>query len=549
MASWLLLAAAFLIAPRQADSQERDAELRQYLERAQIHLDKENYNAAIEALHGALVINELIPGANYQLGLAHFRLGQSGEAEAAFLKELKFEPPDPYSLYYLGRIQLNQGETAEAIDYFERVLAVGTLLDVRSRLAGAYLRSGEISKAVDLLEEAIRMQPEQGEVHYLLGRAYQRQGRAEDARRAFDLAARWKSKAQGEIRQLLELRALLKAGNTAAAATKARDLSESTDPDVTLAAGIALGEGGRNSESEALLRRTIELQPQYAEAHYNLALTYVAAGRPAEALPVLARAIDLRPELYEARLLMGHLLVEEGERHEAIEHLRAAAAIRPDNSKLWAFLGLQYLEGRYFGEAIEAFRRGIELGEDDSGLRFLLIQALHGNHDFEEALAEAQQAATLFPNLPQSHFHLALELDNIGRFAEARTRLEHALEVDQEFSEARILLGQVMMKLGDTEGGAAQFRRVISQDPGAGRAYAGLGRALVQLKQYEEVVRLMTKAISIDRESASLHLYLAQAYRGLGRMAEAKRESDIFSQLNRERAEQRDAAVERTYKP
>jgi hypothetical protein len=60
-------------------------------------------------LRAALAIQSEIRGANYQLGFALFELGDLKEAEKAFIKELGFQPPDNYSLYYLGRIQTNFG--------------------------------------------------------------------------------------------------------------------------------------------------------------------------------------------------------------------------------------------------------------------------------------------------------------------------------------------------------------------------------------------------------------------------------------------------------
>ena len=76
-----------------------------------------------------------------------------------------------------------------------------------------------------------------------------------------------------------------------------------------------------------------------------------------------------------------------------------------------------------------------------------------------------------------------------------------------------------------------------------------MGKALIQLKRYEEAAREMEQAISVDPELASLHLYLSQAYRALGRMDEAKSEATVFTRLNRIRAQKRDQDVERVYEP
>ena len=122
----LVAMAIVVLTPWQAAAQDRRAQLNTHLRQAQIELDQENYGRVVEELQKALAIHDQIPGAYYQLGLAYFQLGNTQEAETAFLRELQFDPPDAHSLYYLGRIRLSYGETEKAIERFEQVLKIGT---------------------------------------------------------------------------------------------------------------------------------------------------------------------------------------------------------------------------------------------------------------------------------------------------------------------------------------------------------------------------------------------------------------------------------------
>jgi len=106
-----------------------------------------------------------------------------------------------------------------------------------------------------------------------------------------------------------------------------------------------------------------------------------------------------------------------------------------------------------------------------------------------------------------------------------------------------------LIELGKLEAGIAELRKVIEHDPGVSHAWAGIGKALIQLKRYKEAMHEMERAVKVGEELASLHLYLSQAYRALGRMEDAKREAKIFARLNKIRAEQRDRDVERDYSP
>ena len=544
-----LLVSIVVLIPWQATPQDRRAQLNAHLRQAQIDLDQENYARVIEEIQEALAIHEQIPGAYYQLGLSYFHLGKIQEAEKAFLWELQFDPPDAYSLYYLGRIRLSYGETEKAIERFEQVLKIGNLLDVQRRLAGAYLSVDKVDQALVLLEPAVEAQPEQGDVHYLLGRAYRKKGREAEARREFELAELWKNKHQDEIRSIMEVRRLLREKRRGDALRAVERLKGTADEHILLSLGMALGQHGLHEKALPILKAAVEQNPQYSEAHYNIGRAHAALKDPAAAVPHLRKAVGFRPELYEARTLLGTSLIQLGRNDEAIRHLRAAAEIRKDNVRLLAMLGLQYLHQRYYEEAIETLTRAVEIDTKNADLHFLLIQAHHQNHDFERALAVAEQTLDQFPDLARSHLQVATQLDNMGRFEGARNHLESALARAPKLFEARILLGEVLLKLGEPEAGISAFRGALSQDPNLVHAYAGLGKALIQLKRYEETVEMMRKATGIDSRLASLHLYLSQAYRALGKLPEAKEEAAIFTRLNRERAQARDHDVKRTYSP
>src|ERR1700760_3291628 len=94
-----------------------------YLQAAQADLDGENYQAAVTELQKAIALQPELRGAYYQLGFALFQMHEEHESEKAFRKELTFEPPDPYSLYYLGRIKANLGQVDEAISFYERTVS------------------------------------------------------------------------------------------------------------------------------------------------------------------------------------------------------------------------------------------------------------------------------------------------------------------------------------------------------------------------------------------------------------------------------------------
>jgi tetratricopeptide (TPR) repeat protein len=521
--------------------------LEQHLRQAQSHLDQERYGEAIDELRKAIALNPSIPGAYYQLGYSHWKLGHFSEARVAFERELKFQPPDPYSHYYLGRIFLSEGQTAKATDQFEKVLTISPILDVYQQLGGAYLGANKLEQAIAYLQKAVELHPDQSDARYQLGRAYALAGRKSDAQREFELARDLKDQDQQMIRELTQCEGYLKQKKTEEALAIARRLGQSQDADLLLSLGMVLGRYGLHHEALAPLHRAASLRPSFFEAHFNIGVSLVASQDFAGAAESLEKAVKLNPESYDAQSLLGIAFAQQGKVDEAIPPLRKAVTIRNDNPRLLGLLGLKYTEARYYKEAVETLRKAISLQPNNSQFRFLLIQAHYLNQDTELALKEARQTLEAFPDLARSHFEVASQLQNMGRFQEVRPYLEKALAIDPGMAEAQIMLGEVLLKEGKVEESLSYFRAALQQHTDSIDAYVGLGKALLQVKRYDEAAKEMGKAIRINPEHPQPHLYLSQAYRGLGKRDEAAQQSEIFNRLNRRRMEQRDRETERSY--
>lgn len=543
---WAVVGLA-LLSGRCAVPQASQPELEKHLRDAQRYLDDQKYPEAARELLAAISINPRIRGEFYQLGFALFQANRFAEAEQAFNKELQFQPPDAYSLYYLGRIRLEAGQRGQAIAFFEQSLEAGEVLDVRQRLASGYLALNLVDEAIQFLEASVRVRPEDGGLHYLLGRGYQRKGKAGPARAEMDAATRWKNKTRASMESLTRLRSALAKHNEADAIAVTSELGDSQDPDVLLAAAITLGQAGLHQEALPFLEKTVRLRTDLPEAHYDLGRAYLALKDTQRAQPELQRAAELKPGFYEAEVLLGTLLADAGDSEQAIKHMRAAVQARSDSPRLLMLLGLQYFQQRYYADAIEVLTKAMKLDPANPEPRFLLIQAHYRNLEYEPALHLAQETLRLFPENALAHYHVGAQLNNLGRLEEAQQQLETALGKDPSLLEARVMLGDVLFKLGKPQESIAKYQQALSADAKLMDAHAGIGKALIQLKQYGEAAAAMERAVQIDDKLASVHLYLSQAYRGLGRVDEARNEVEIFNRLNAERAKARDKDVERKY--
>ena len=205
------------------------------------------------------------------------------------------------------------------------------------------------------------------------------------------------------------------------------------------------------AEVAGTLRKAIELAPEFALAHANLALILglgkrvglVADGDEAarEAIAHAERAMDLDELDSNVLGLAGCALSDVGQTNRAAPLLLRAIELNPLNAQAHAALGTTYLVTEDYQAAIEQLNRGIDLSPADGRLAVwystLAIAQLFLN-DTDAALSAAQRGCqsdrkTYLPWVVLTAVHLARDEQ-----AEASSALDEGLRVKPDLSKDEI---------------------------------------------------------------------------------------------------------------
>jgi adenylate cyclase len=139
----------------------------------------------------------------------------------------------------------------------------------------------------------------------------------------------------------------------------------------------------------------------------------------------------------------------------------------------------------------------------------------------DHALALAQRAVELDPNLPDAHLTLATVLKWQHRRAESMAEFERAFELNPNLADYRF--GVALIHNGRTEEGMNDLKRIVRLDPfHAPVCLTFLGNAYYQTGQYAEAIanlRVAARQLSTFRAT---YVWLAAAAAQLGRDEEAK---------------------------
>jgi adenylate cyclase len=209
------------------------------------------------------------------------------------------------------------------------------------------------------------------------------------------------------------------------------------------------------SDSLNLLRRAVELDPNYANAHAFLGLYLIEkvalmlSEHPeedrAEAQAAVDRAFDLAPNDTEVLENAGLVWCHCGMWEQSVQALRRAAQISPFNLVAWGYLGFVLgCGGQETRNAIEGDRILTKLIADTPEhpsvpyWYFFKAMACTRLGHFEEAVTCAFKCVEMHPHFYIARYTLANALGHVGRYDEARAEMATVLAINPNVSESLV---------------------------------------------------------------------------------------------------------------
>lgn len=152
-----------------------------------------------------------------------------------------------------------------------------------------------------------------------------------------------------------------------------------------LAFAVLLGEWNWN-DAEQLVKRALELSPNYPFAHECYSNFLVTQGRFAEGLDEIKLAEDLDPGSPRTMLMRSWTLYQCRRFDEAVERAKLANSMQPDFPQGLLHLGNALSGAGRYDEAVACLRESSELWGDSGMPRYMLAHARAESGDMESAL-------------------------------------------------------------------------------------------------------------------------------------------------------------------
>jgi tetratricopeptide (TPR) repeat protein len=304
------------------------------------------------------------------------------------------------------------GYWADGVTLWEHAIDAGSDCDlVRGNLAAAFGLAGRLGESRENLFAILRFKPDRADAYNNLGLIAAEEGKLGPVTgRAVKL-----EEAIFYYSQALRL-----------------------NPEYTQAHGnlaFALFEQGRFEEAIVHFAHVIEREPGNGDAHFKLGFCLLLKGEPASAIPHFEQALQLLPEQVAAELYLGLCLSLEGNVEQAKRHYEQLIATQPNVGRAYYFLGQALQDLGQADAAAASYRRAVDM---DPQWPDEACQMAWGLATFPEsrrrygalAVRLARQAceATAYQR-PEMLDVLAAALAETGKYDEAQTMERKALEL------------------------------------------------------------------------------------------------------------------------
>jgi tetratricopeptide (TPR) repeat protein len=235
-------------------------------------------------------------------------------------------------IYYLGRIDLQEGSYERAIRELLKILPSPPFSDTTYYLGSAYLDEGNLVQSERWLREAAKANLRDFRVADHLARVYQKEKQTAKAEREYALSLRLRQYYNNAASQAVACDHALQAEPLDRARAVCQQIAESHDEDKLILLGMLYGRHGDYRDALPPLEAAVRIDPNSWAAEHNLGLTFFRLRLYSEALAPLRQAVELRPEYFGSSALLGATLYALKKDHDAFRMLRHAHQLNPQNS-------------------------------------------------------------------------------------------------------------------------------------------------------------------------------------------------------------------------
>jgi tetratricopeptide (TPR) repeat protein len=301
--------------------------------------------------------------------------------------------------FFAGRALLFEKQFSKAADLLEKSVRIdpGEAYGYNA-LGIAYLEQADFAKAIPAFRDAVKRAPNWSYPLHNLAVASVEAGDSEGAIRAYRQAMKLTPQFSYLPYNLgLIYQRTNRKREAEVAYRRAAEVAPDSAEPLNALGSLKAGEG-KTAEAEKLYKEALDKNPNLLPARHNLALLLsTTKGREAEAADLWKKNLEAKSDFLPSRLGLAELLVRRGDTTGAIEQYREVVAIRPEYVAARVALAGQLTKANQPEQALEQLRAASKLDLQNAALWEQLGDAeltLKHTTESHEAFANALKLGT-----------------------------------------------------------------------------------------------------------------------------------------------------------
>ena len=288
--------------------------------------------------------------------------------------------------------------------------------------------------------------------------------------------------------------------------------------------------------------------------HYREARELHEKQQTLMAMLAAQKAVEEDPENADHLFLYGLILTDLKQFSEAGVQLRKALSLQPDNAeyhyRLAALLLQEKMEWKatlgldrrdvstrvVLGteqEALDSLETAVKLDPNHFKARLHLGRTYYDHNQHPKARRQFEAVLEKDPDYAWLHYHLSMLHSNRGDFQAAIRELERELELHPGHSQARLELGEWLVKIGRYQSGLTHLSQVKQEEVHPVDLNYAIAKAHRGLGNPEQALAAARKCLEMDPEFSDAHYLLGQLYRETGELELSRQSMETFQRVKK----------------
>lgn len=289
--------------------------------------------------------------------------------------------------------------------------------------------------------------------------------------------------------------------------------------------------------AEAAYRVTLEHDPEYVGARYNLGLIAFRQGKLRDAVDWLQAEKEFA-STSDLELELGRVYAKLGEPDSARMAYEASIRLDSTNSTAYMWLGQLQEELGEMDEALRLSKVGLSKQPDHIDYQYIVGSLLFRTGEIEQAAEYLRPVAAARPWHHGAQFNMGQVLMRQGKEEEAKpyfAQADSAQQVQQKIAEAEREIGRepdkikpwvdlalLLRRIGETDKAIESFKVATAIDPWNMHLQNNLALLLMENGDNDAAIRRLEAIVKIDSTLPDVWLNLGAAYANAGHSPQAE---------------------------